>query len=129
MALITPEDQAFFGNWPIDTLLEKHELYLRWNDLLAEPDGASFIAVSGQSVLVLLSSAALSQFEVVRAALDPIAELATIFLARRLNSTGEGLMLIARKVPELPLYVTVIWHDWYAQMRSIVHSGRYQPVW
>ena len=114
MLLFTPDEQARFGAWPIDTLLEKHELYIRWNDLLADADGTSVLTVSGQRVLTPLNPTTLEQFEVVLAALDPVAELATVFLARPLDGKrsgqqwGEGLMLIARKVPELALYVTVV---------------------
>jgi hypothetical protein len=132
MTTVAPEEQALFGTWLVDTLLEKHELYIRWNDLLSQPDGASLLTISAQRVLTPLSRVALNQFEVVRAALDPVAELATIFLARPIDGIGEhrqwgqGILLVARKVPGLALHVTVVWHDWYAETRSIVQSGHFE---
>lgn len=98
-----------FGAWRVDTLLEKHELYLNWDWLLDQRDHVSLLTVNGQPMLTPLSPAARDQYTVVRAALDPVAELATVFLARPRVPTGgctqwgEGALLIARKVPTATL--------------------------
>lgn len=130
MTIISPEQQVHFGGWLIDTLLEHHECYLRWDDLLAMPDHASLLEVKGQPVLLPFSPSALTQYDVVRAALDPTAELATLVFARPPDGAtgsqqwGEGAVLIARKVPILDLYVSVVWHDWYVSNRAVMADGR-----
>ncbi len=80
-------------------------------------------------MLTPLSPAARDQYTVVRATLHPVAELATVFLARPLDPANgctqwcKGVLLIARKVPDFALYVTIVWHDWYASNRNILVGG------
>jgi hypothetical protein len=66
---------------------------------------------------------------VVRAALDPVAEIATVFLARLPAPQGghdpsdEGVLLIGRRLPGSSLYATIVWHAWYASTRGILTDG------
>lgn len=134
MTVIDPDVRRRFGAWRIDTLLEKHELYMRWNDLLSDPDSVSLLTIRGQEMLIPYSPAERDRYVVVRAALDPIGELATVFLAREPQQADnaweweEGVVLIGRKVPETELYVTVVWHDWYASTRGILIDGEDRPT-
>jgi hypothetical protein len=82
MTVIDPDVRRRFGAWRIDTLLEKHELYMRWNDLLSDPDSVSLLPIRGHEMLIPYSLVEQDRYVVVRAALDPIGELATVFLAR-----------------------------------------------
>ena len=111
---------AHIADWPIDTLLEKHELYLRWGELLTTPERVSLFQTQGVAVLLPLRPATLATYTVVNAAIAPLAGLLTLFLGRTAAhggqlEWGDGALIVARRLPEATLYVTVVWHDWFVQ--------------
>lgn len=87
------------------------------------------LPVGEVAILVPMRPEALASYAVVRAALDPTAELATIFLARDEAGAstgaewGPGALLVARRVPGHAAYATVVWHDWFLAARRVIVEG------